>query len=81
MEVIARVQSALRFKEREDRLRELASKDGLTGVYNHALLIELFDKECRKQSRSGGALSFVMLDIDRFKQVNDTYGHQEETGF
>lgn len=76
VEVIARVQSALRFKEREDRLRELASKDGLTGVYNHALLIELFDKECRKQSRSGGALSFVMLDIDRFKQVNDTYGHQ-----
>ncbi len=75
VEVIARVQSALRYKLQQDMLREMASKDGLTGVFNHALLIELFEKELNKQERNGGNISFVMLDIDFFKKVNDTYGH------
>lgn len=75
IEVVARTQSALRFKEREDKLKEMASKDGLTGVYNRVLLVELFMKELAKLARSGKALSFVMLDIDFFKKVNDTYGH------
>ena len=75
IEVIARVQSALRFKKNQDQLNEMASKDRLTGLYNHALLIELFEKELEKQKRSGGDVSFVMIDIDFFKKVNDTYGH------
>lgn len=75
VEVVARVQSALRFKRYQDKLKEMASKDGLTGIYNHALLIELFEKEVSKQERNGGNISFVMLDIDYFKKVNDTYGH------
>lgn len=75
VEVIARVQSALRFKEYQEKLKEMASKDGLTGVYNHALLIELFEKELNKQERNAGNISFVMLDIDYFKKVNDNYGH------
>lgn len=75
IEVIARIQSALRYKEYQDKLEEMAMKDGLTGLYNHALLIDLLGKEHSKQSRRGGNLSFVMLDIDYFKKVNDTYGH------
>ena len=75
MEVIARVKSALRFKQYQDKLNEMASKDGLTGVFNHALLIELFEKELSKQERNCGNIAFVMLDIDFFKKVNDTYGH------
>jgi two-component system, cell cycle response regulator len=75
VEVIARIQSALRYKENFDRLQEMAMKDGLTGVYNHALLIELLGKEYIKAKRKGTNLAFVMLDIDYFKQVNDTYGH------
>ncbi|MDF2987728.1 MAG: diguanylate cyclase response regulator [Eubacterium sp.] len=75
IEVIARIQSALRFKQQQDKLKEMASKDGLTGVFNHALLIDLFEKEYLKQQRNQGDLSFVMLDIDYFKKVNDTYGH------
>jgi diguanylate cyclase (GGDEF)-like protein len=75
VEVVARVQSALRQKLQMDKLKELASKDGLTGVYNHSLLMELFEKEYYKQERNGGSISFVMLDIDFFKKVNDTYGH------
>lgn len=75
MEVIARIQSALRFKDLQDELKELAMKDGLTGLYNYALLIELFEKEMAKLSRSNSDIAFVMVDIDYFKKVNDTFGH------
>lgn len=75
IEVIARVQSAIRYKIHEDKLKEMAMKDGLTGLYNHALLIELFEKEYKKQTRKNGNISFVMIDIDYFKKINDTYGH------
>jgi two-component system cell cycle response regulator len=75
VEVIARVQSALRLKEYQDRLKQLAMKDGLTNLYNHSLLVELFEKELSKQERNHGDIAFVMLDIDYFKKVNDTYGH------
>lgn len=75
IEVIARVQSAIRFKQTQDKLKEMAMKDGLTGLYNHALLIELFEKEIDKQQRNNGSISFAMIDIDNFKKINDTYGH------
>lgn len=75
IEVIARVQSALRFKRYQDQLREIAMKDGLTGVYNRNLLLELLEKEYIKSERIGDSLAFAMLDIDYFKGVNDTYGH------
>ncbi|MDF2947842.1 MAG: diguanylate cyclase [Bacillales bacterium] len=74
-EVLARIQSALRLKEYQDILRDMAMKDSLTGLYNHALLIDLFEKEFAKTKRDGDGLTFVMLDIDHFKKVNDTYGH------
>lgn len=74
-EVVARVQSALRLKEYQDKLKEMAMKDGLTGLYNHSLLIELFRKEFSKQQRNHNPLSFVMIDIDHFKKINDTHGH------
>lgn len=74
-EVIARVQSALRLKEYQDKLKEMAVKDSLTGIYNHGLLVELLDKEISKQQRKGYDICFVMIDIDYFKKVNDTYGH------
>lgn len=75
IELIARVRSALRFKAQSDELRELATKDRLTGIYNHTLLIELLDKILYKSIRNNENLSFIMLDIDHFKRVNDTYGH------
>ncbi|MGE5628376.1 MAG: diguanylate cyclase [Solirubrobacterales bacterium] len=75
IEVIARIQSALRYKALQDELKELATKDGLTGLYNYSLLIELFEKELAKQKRTKDDISFVMVDIDFFKKVNDTFGH------
>lgn len=74
-EVIARINSAIRYKESQDILKEMAMKDGLTGVYNHKLLIELFEKQYDRAIRLKKNISFVMLDIDFFKKINDTYGH------
>lgn len=75
VEVIARVQSALRQKQAKEDLKNRASRDGLTGLFNHALLLELFKKELESQERNQRGISFVMLDIDFFKKINDTYGH------
>lgn len=50
-------------------------KDGLTGLFNHAAFMELFEKELAKHQRNNRNLSFVMIDIDFFKNINDTYGH------
>lgn len=75
IEVIARLRSAIRFKRILNMLSDMAMKDGLTGLYNHTLLIELFNGELSKQERTNDTIAFVMLDIDFFKKVNDTYGH------
>ena len=57
------------------RLHELASKDGLTGLWNRrSLMIEL-DKALSEFNRTGKPFSLVLLDIDKFKQYNDTFGH------
>ncbi len=74
-ELFPRLNSAIRHKNEIRRLKELASRDQLTGLYNHGLLLELFEKEYKKQLREEGDLAFAMLDIDFFKKVNDTYGH------
>jgi diguanylate cyclase (GGDEF)-like protein/putative nucleotidyltransferase with HDIG domain len=57
-------------------LLELSITDGLTGLYNHRFLQERFDFEFRRVRRYGGELSCLLIDIDHFKAVNDTYGHQ-----
>lgn len=56
-------------------LDKLASMDGLTGVYNRRAFEEILDREMRNRKRYECPLSLLMLDIDDFKQINDTYGH------
>lgn len=75
VEVSARVNSALRFKTHQDKLKELAMKDGLTELYNHRVLIELFVKEYEKQLKLKKGICFAMLDIDFYKKINDNFGH------
>ncbi len=57
------------------RLNELASRDGLTGLYNHRMYYRRLDEEFIRRHRTGQPISVLLLDIDRFKQVNDLYGH------
>lgn len=54
---------------------ELAMKDPLTGLYNRRHLAERLDGELAYVQRHGGSMSVLMVDIDRFKAVNDTHGH------
>jgi len=56
-------------------LREIASRDGLTGLYNHRELHLLIEKEISRARRYNTALSLIMLDIDYFKSINDNHGH------
>ena len=57
------------------QLYELATKDGLTKLYIHRHFYNLLDSEIKRVQRYHHVLSLVMMDIDNFKHVNDTYGH------
>lgn len=54
----------------------LARFDHLTGVANRRYFVEMAEAEMARSSRYGKPLSILMMDIDRFKEVNDVYGHQ-----
>lgn len=62
--------------KKNKELVELSITDGLTGLYNHRFLQERFDFEFKRVRRYGGELSCMLIDIDHFKSINDTYGHQ-----
>lgn len=59
----------------EQRLAQLATHDDLTGLYNRRELERLLDEELERANRYQHPLSLFMLDVDLFKQVNDSYGH------
>ncbi|OHB26364.1 MAG: hypothetical protein A2X84_07260 [Desulfuromonadaceae bacterium GWC2_58_13] len=61
--------------EANAKLREMAFRDGLTGLYNHRYFQELLTREMSRAVRYGSTLSLMMFDIDHFKLVNDAYGH------
>jgi diguanylate cyclase (GGDEF)-like protein len=56
-------------------LASIATTDGLTGLMNRRRFDELLDEECRRADRGAGPLTLILIDIDRFKSVNDGYGH------
>lgn len=60
----------------QHQLREQATRDPLTGLFNRRYLAETLDRELARAARAGGPLSVVVLDVDHFKTVNDTYGHK-----
>jgi|WetSurMetagenome_2_1015567.scaffolds.fasta_scaffold00017_78 diguanylate cyclase (GGDEF)-like protein/putative nucleotidyltransferase with HDIG domain len=62
--------------KKNKELTELSITDGLTGLYNHRYLQERLEFEFKRVKRYGGNLSCMMIDIDHFKALNDTYGHQ-----
>lgn len=57
------------------KLKEMAATDGLTGLPNHRVFQEELDKKLASAARFGTQLSLIFCDVDKFKSVNDTYGH------
>jgi len=73
--LLARVRTALREKERQDLLEKWATTDPLTEHFNRRHFFEMAHRELDRSNRLHSPLSFIMLDIDNFKKVNDQYGH------
>ena len=73
--VRARVRTHLTLKHQADLLRSMSFVDGLTGVANRRQFDEALQREWRACLRTGSSLALAMIDIDHFKQFNDTYGH------
>ena len=71
----AQLEAALNLKRRLDAWAELAYVDEVTGVANRRALQKQLATELSAAHRHGYPLSFAMIDIDQFKNVNDTYGH------
>ncbi len=82
-EMIARINTGIRIlklekslKKANEEIRLLSITDPLTGCHNRGYLNERFPQELRRAQRYSHPLSVVLADIDHFKKVNDTYGHQ-----
>lgn len=81
-ELLARVKTHLELKHTRDELKKavaelekLATTDSLTGIANRRSLLLMGENEFLRARRYNRQLSVLMLDVDRFKQINDTYGH------
>ncbi|WP_304546371.1 GGDEF domain-containing protein [Sulfurimonas microaerophilic] len=59
------------------RIEEISIRDGLTNIFNRRYFNELFPKYINMAKRKNELISFLILDIDHFKEYNDTYGHQK----
>jgi diguanylate cyclase (GGDEF)-like protein len=62
-------------KERDETLRRMANHDSLTGLINRNYFSEKVEEELRRIGREGGSSALFFIDLDRFKFINDTYGH------
>jgi diguanylate cyclase (GGDEF)-like protein len=58
-----------------EALRQLAAHDPLTSLWNHNSIIDLLSSEIHRAQRQGTSVGVVLADLDKFKSINDTYGH------
>jgi two-component system cell cycle response regulator len=82
-ELIARIMVQLNIKALQDEmrkannlLREISITDHLTHLYNRRYMMDALEMEFQRAQRKNGELCLVLMDVDHFKLVNDTYGHQ-----
>jgi two-component system cell cycle response regulator len=59
-----------------EQLRVLATHNSLTGLLNRRAILEVLEKECKRSRREGNMVAVMMADLDHFKRINDTHGHQ-----
>jgi diguanylate cyclase (GGDEF)-like protein len=71
-----KVKSGMALEKAFQKMEQLASTDQLTGLYNRRSLLERIEIETVRMGRSWKPFSFIMLDIDNFKKVNDEFGHE-----
>jgi len=76
IEVRTRVNANLDILELFEKTRDMANKDFLTGAYNRRYFFEVGNSIFTKAKRAKRDLAVAMLDIDKFKNINDTYGHE-----
>jgi len=62
-------------EQRNEELQKLSVTDGLTGIFNHRYFKDQLPLEARRVERTDQQLALIMLDIDDFKPINDTWGH------
>lgn len=62
-------------REMQEKLKHLSVTDQLTGIFNRVRFCDALDEEIKKLLIYGAELSVIMFDIDNFKRINDTYGH------
>ena len=75
LELVARIKSVLKIKRLENDLRKQSITDYMTGIFNRRYFFETAIKNLEYSKRHNKHLSIAMLDIDFFKKINDTYGH------
>ncbi|TGV50566.1 GGDEF domain-containing protein, partial [bacterium M00.F.Ca.ET.141.01.1.1] len=73
VDTLALALANLRLRE---TLRQQSIRDPNTGLYNRRYLEETSGRELRRMERSGQPMAMIMLDVDHFKQFNDTFGHE-----
>ncbi len=71
-----RVRAGRRIAELEEKLRFRESRDALTGIYNRSTIVEMLQKELARQARTHHAVSVILCDLDHFRMLNDSHGHQ-----
>lgn len=64
-----------KLEEKSQELKRISETDSLTGAYNRRYFNKIFDLEWKRASREGTPLTLIIIDLDHFKKVNDTYGH------
>ncbi len=74
--VLLLVLGSMSLRTHQRHLRMAATSDSLTGLPNRNLLLEVASEKLEQATRSGSGVALMLLDLDRFKEINDTLGHQ-----